>query len=151
MTYRGDIALGETIDIKFTTRRFSTGAPFTLSGGTVAAYVGNGTTEITAGITLTADFDGRTGLNNLRVVATSGNGFATDTNVDLVLTAGTVDGVSVAGEVVGSFSIEARSPLRPTTAGRTLNVLSGRADVNVEMVNSVLVTGTGAPGNEWGP
>lgn len=125
MSYYGDIALGETIDIKFTTRRFSSGAPHALSSGAVAAYAGNGTTEITAGITLTADFDGRTGLNNVRVVATSGNGYAAGTDVQLVLTAGSIDSVSVAGEVVGSFSIEARSALRPTTGGRTLDVSSG--------------------------
>lgn len=123
--YHGDIALGETIDIKFTTRQFSTGAPFTLAGTPViSAYVDNGTTEITAGITLTVDFDSRTGLNNVRVVATSGNGFVTATNVTLVITTGTVDSVSVVGECVGSFSIEKRSAVRPTTAGRTLTIES---------------------------
>jgi hypothetical protein len=137
MSYRGDIRLGDTIDIKFPTRRFSTGAPFTLAGTpSVAAYVGNGTTEITAGITLTVDFDARTGLNNVRVVASGGNGFAAGTNVDLVITAGTVDGVSVVGEVVGSFSIENRSAVMPTTAGRTLAIeTDGMAHADVKEWN----------------
>ena len=118
-----DYALESTVDFKFTTRRFTTGAPFTLAGTpTVAAYPGNSVTEITAGITLTVDFDARTGLNNVRVVATAGNGYATNTNYALVITAGTVDAVSVVGEVVGEFSIEAQSPLRPTVAARTLDV-----------------------------
>ncbi len=131
--YHGDIRLGDTIDIKFTTRSFTTGAPTTLAGTPViSAYVGNGTTQITAGITLTVDFDAVTGLHNVRVVATSGNGFATATNVELVITTGTVGGVSVVGEVVGSFSIEARSALMPTTAARTLDV-----------------TATGAAGIDW--
>lgn len=108
MSYHGDIKLGDTIDIKFTTRRFTTGAPFALASGVISAYVGNGTTQITAGITLSADFDGVTGLNNVRVVASSGNGFATATNVSLVITTGTVDSVSVVGEEIGSFSIENR-------------------------------------------
>ena len=104
--YHGDIKLGDTIDIKFTTRQFTTGEPFTLGDSpAVAAYVGNSTTEVTAGITLSVDFDGRTGLNNVRVVATAANGYATATNVALVITAGTVDGVSVVGETIGSFSI----------------------------------------------
>lgn len=121
-----DYALGTTFDVKFTTRRFSTGAPFTLAGSpAVAAYVDNDLTEITAGITLTVDFDSRTGLNNVRVVATGGNGYATAKNYALVLTAGTVDSVSVVGEVVGEFSIEAQSPLRPTTTARTLDVSAG--------------------------
>lgn len=142
MMYRGDIRLGDTLDIKFTTRRFTTGVPFTLAGSpAVAAYVGNGTTEITAGITLTVDFDARTGLHNVRVVATSGNGFAAATNVDLVLTAGTVDSVSVVGEVIGSFSIENRSALMPTTAARTLDVsATGGAGIDLANVESPTTT-----------
>lgn len=135
MSFYGDIRLGNTIDIKFTTRRFTTGVPFTLAGSPViSAYVGNGITEITAGITLTVDFDSRTGLNNVRVVASSGNGFATATNVQLVITTGTVDGVSVVGEVIGSFSIEARSALMPTTAERTLDVSAG-GEAGVDWAN----------------
>lgn len=107
--YYGDIALGDTIDIKFTTRRFSTGAPHALAGpGVISAYPGNSTTQLTAGITTTADFDGVTGLNNVRVVATSGNGYAAGTNYALVITTGTVDSVSVVGEVIGYFSIQNR-------------------------------------------
>lgn len=131
MSYYGDIRLGDTIDIKFTTRQIS-GAPFTL-GGTpvVSAYPSNSTTQLTAGITLSVDFDTVTGLNNVNVVATSGNGYATATNYALVITTGTVNSVSVAGEVIGSFSIEARSALMPTTAARTLVVdAAGLADAN---------------------
>lgn len=125
MAYHGDIRLGKTLDFKFTTIDTS-GAPITLAGSpAIAAYPDNSTTEITAGITLTVDFDTRTGLHNVRVVATSGNGYATTTNYDLVLTAGTVGGTSVVGYVVGSFSIENRSAVMPTTADRTLDVSAG--------------------------
>lgn len=130
MSYNGDIALGSTIDIKFTT--LNAGAPATLSGSPViSAYPDNSVTEITAGITLSADFDSRTGLNNVRVVATSGNGYASGSNYSLVITTGTVGGNSVVGLVVGSFSIDARSALRPTTAGRTLDVTAtGEAGID---------------------
>lgn len=139
--YRGDIRLGDTIDLKFTTRSFSTGAPTTLAGSpSIAAYPNNSTTEITAGITLTVDFDTRTGLHNVRVVATSGNGYATATNYDLVITAGTVGGVSVVGEVIGSFSIEARSAVMPTVAGRTLDVSAG-GEAGIDWAN------VGTPGS----
>lgn len=122
MSYLGDIRLGDTIDFKFTTVDTS-GVPITLAGTPViSAYVGNSTTEITAGITLTVDFDARTGMHNVRVVATSGNGFATATNVELVITTGTVSGASVIGYVVGTFSIENRSALIPATVGRTIAV-----------------------------
>jgi phage baseplate assembly protein W len=101
-----DITLGETRDFKFTTCEPDTGAPATLSGTPViSAYVDNSTTQITAGITLSVDFDGVTGLNNVRIVASSGNGYATGTNVALIITTGTVDGVSAVGYKVAEFSI----------------------------------------------
>lgn len=132
-----DYALGSTFDIKFTTRSFTTGAPTTMAANaTVVAYVDNSTTEITAGITLTytSGFDGLAGLCNVRVVATSGNGYASGSNYALVISAGTVGGVSVVGEVVGEFSIEAQSPLRPTIAGLTLDVSAG-GEAGVDWAN----------------
>lgn len=101
-----DIRLGSTKRILFTSRD-SSGVPTTLAGTpAVAAYADTDTTEITAGITLTVDLDGRTGLNAVEIVATDANGYAEDTDYSLVLTAGTVDSTSVVGEVVGSFTIE---------------------------------------------
>lgn len=130
MSYRGDIHLGDTIDFKFTSR--NAGVPSTLGGApSVAAYVDNGTTEITAGITLTVDFDTRTGLNNVRVVATSGNGYAAGTNVDIVITSGTVGGISVVGEVVGSFSIDNRVAKLYTNNDKTGYALSASAESSV--------------------
>lgn len=134
MSYIGDFRLGDTFDTKFTTRQIS-GAPFTLAGSPViSAYVGNSTTEITAGITLSVDFDSRTGLNNVRVVASSGNGYATASNYQLVITTGTVNSVSVVGEVIAEFSIENRSGLMPTTAARTLDVSAG-GEAGVDWAN----------------
>lgn len=108
--YHGDITLEDTIDIKFTTRSFSTGVPTTLAGTPViSAYPDNSITQLTAGITLTVDFDSVTGLHNVRVAATAANGYAAATNYALVITTGTVGGVSVVGEVIGTFSISARN------------------------------------------
>lgn len=136
MTYIGDFRLGDTLDIKFCTVNTS-GVPTTLAGTPViSAYPGNSTTEITAGITLTVDFDARTGMHNVRVVASGGNGYATATNYALVITTGTVGGSSVVGYVIGHFSIENRSALMPTTAARTLDVAStGEAGLDYANVN----------------
>jgi hypothetical protein len=107
MAYLGDVHLGDTIDFKFTTVA-TTGVPTALAGSPIlAAYPDNGTTELTAGITLSTSFDTYAGLNNARIVATAGNGFAVG-NYALVLTAGTVGGVSVAGYTVGHFSVDKR-------------------------------------------
>jgi hypothetical protein len=125
MAYIGDFRLGDTFDTKFCTVT-TTGAPTQLAGSPViSAYPGNSTTQLTAGITLSVDFDSVTGLNNVRVVASGGNGYATATNYQLVITTGTVGGTSVVGYVVAEFSIEARSALMPTTAARTLDVSAG--------------------------
>lgn len=149
MSYHGDIRLGDTIDIKFTTSSASTGAPTTLAGSPViSAYPANSTTQITAGITLTVDFDGVTGYHNVRVVASSGNGYLTATNYNLAITTGTVGGTSAVGYTVGSFSIENRSAVMPTTAARTLLVdASGRVDVasiqGIPQFTAIAVTANG--------
>jgi hypothetical protein len=111
MSYKGDFLIGATVDFKFTTVD-DAGLPATLSGTpAVSAYPNNGTTEITAGVTLTVDFDAKTGLNHVRIVASEANGYARGTDYELVITAGTSGGDSIVGYTVGSFSVENRWPL----------------------------------------
>lgn len=107
MSYHGDFVIGSTFDFKFTS--MDAGIPTSISGGHIAAYPDNSTTEILAGITFTPDFDSRTGLNNVRIVMTIGNGYASGSNYDLVLISGTIGGKNAVGYAVGSFSISARN------------------------------------------
>ena len=141
MSYIGDFALESTFDTKFTTVS-TAGAPTTLAGTPViSAYVDNNVTQLTAGITLTVDFDAVTGLHNVRVVATAANGYASGGNYQLVITTGTVSGTSVVGYVVAEFSIQARSALRPATANRTVVVdAAGLVDANAVKIGP---TGSG--------
>jgi hypothetical protein len=132
--YIGDYAPGDTVDCNFGTVRPSTGASYTLAGTpAISVYKDNGTTESTTGVTLTADFDTRAGLNHVRVTtASDGTFFSAGSFFEVVITAGTVDSVSVIGQPVCSFSLAKVSALRPATAGRTLTVSSGgAADANV--------------------
>jgi len=101
-----DRTLEETLYLMFTTRAFSTGVPTTL-GGTpvVSAYENENLTQITAGITLGTNHDGVTGLNLLTVVAAAASGYEAGKDYNLVITTGTVGGVSVVGECVGRFSL----------------------------------------------
>src|SRR5689334_20566702 len=96
----GEFDAGSTVDFKFTTRG-TTGAPTTLSGTpAVSVYKSNSTTESTSGVTLTTDFDSRTGLNHVRVdLSSDGTFYATASDFQVVITAGTVGGTSVVGEV----------------------------------------------------
>jgi len=109
MSYIGDYAEDyATLNFKFTTVD-SDGAPATLTSGVIKVYTGSATgTESTAGITLAADFDGVTGLNNVLIDLSSNAFYATGADYHVVITTGTVDSVSVVGYVVGSFSIENR-------------------------------------------
>jgi hypothetical protein len=105
-----DYTVGDTLYKRFTTRAFATGAPTTLAGTpVVSAYEDDSVTQITAGITLGVDHDSVTGLNLLTIVATGANGFETGKSYDLVITTGTVDSVSVVGEVVWHFSLSAEA------------------------------------------
>ncbi len=106
MSWQGTRTLEETFYFHFTTRRFSTGAPHTLAGTpSLSAYEDNSDTQITAGLTLAADADSKTGFNRVTVVATAANGYEADKDYSIVIEAGTVDSVSVVGEVIGEFRI----------------------------------------------
>lgn len=143
MSDKGNRKLESTLNFKFTSRRFTTGAPFTLAGTPVlSAYEADGTTEITAGITLTVDFDSRTGLNHVKVVLAAASGYEAGKDYDIVITTGTVDGVSVVGEVVGYFSIENRFDEVDVTQ------VSGSAeDIALETTLAALVTTVGTAGD----
>ena len=107
--YLGDFSAGDVIDFKFTTYRPSTGAPFTLAGTpVVSVYKDNSVTESTAGVTLSVDFDSRTGMHNVNITTvTDGAFYANGGEFECVITAGTVDSVSVVGSCIGRFTLGA--------------------------------------------
>lgn len=144
-----EVPIGDTYEILFTTRNFSTGAPFTL-GGTpaISVYEEANTTQITAGVSLSADYDSVTGLNQVAIVASSANGYEVGKYYSVVITTGTVNSVSVVGEVVGHFRVmpaeDAGAGIRDmnvTHFGDTAGTFSGgRPEVNT----------THAAGTAWG-
>lgn len=106
MSYWGDFPLEETLNKLFTTRAFATGIPTVLAGTPVlSVYEDTNLTQITAGVTVTVDHDGVVGLNRANVVATAANGYELGKSYSVVITTGTVDSVSVVGEVIGMFTI----------------------------------------------
>jgi len=123
----GDFDAGATLHFKFTTFRPSTGAPFTLAGNpAISVYKDASTTQSTSGVTLTVDFDAVTGLNHVAIdTSTDGTFYAAGSFYDVVVTTGTVDSVSAVGVVVGRFTLRKTACLKPTTAGRTLDVTEG--------------------------
>ena len=133
-----DYQVGDTIYHKFTTRAFASGVPTVLAGSPVVSiYEDDSITQITAGITLSVDFDGVVGLNHLTVVATGANGFETGKFYQAVITTGTVSAVSVVGEIVWTFSLEAAAAaLDLANATDGLGALKALIDtVNTDLSN----------------
>jgi hypothetical protein len=107
MIQLGNLTEDQTVDFKFYTVD-TDNAPCTLAGGpAVSVYKGNNTSETTTGVTLTVDFDSRTGCNHVRI-DTSDAFYAVANDYQVVITTGTVDGISVVGAVLAAFSIENR-------------------------------------------
>jgi len=132
----GDFDLSSVIYFKFTTFRPSTGAPFALAGTpAISVYKDNSTTQSTTGVTLTTDFDSVTGLNHVAIdTSADGSFYSSGSFFDVVITTGTVDSVSAVGSVVGRFTIRKTADLKPTTAGRTLDVSAG-GEAGVDWAN----------------
>ena len=109
MKYIGDYAEDyATLNFKFSTHK-ADGTPIALAGTpAISVYKANGTTQSTAGVTLTTDFDSVTGLNNVLIDLSADAFYAVANDYQVVITTGTVDSVSVVGTVLAHFSIENR-------------------------------------------
>ena len=102
---RTSVVTDSTITFNVTSRNTSS-VPTTLSGTPAAVlYEDGGTTEITGAVTITADLDTKTGLN-LFSVDTSTAGIEPGKQYSVVMSAGTVGGTSVVGQVVYEFTME---------------------------------------------
>jgi hypothetical protein len=123
-----------TVTCMFTTHS-STGAPVAPNSAFEAADViiyknGNGAQKTTTnGVTMTSPFDSITGLHCVVIDTSNDTGdggfWVAGAVYTLVLSSDeTVDGVAVA-KVIGQFGIELAEVLRPTTAGRQLDVSAG--------------------------
>lgn len=139
---RGDFTPGKTVYVSFNTHQ-ADGTPITLAGTPACSvYKRGSTTESTAGVTLSADYDSRTGYHIVAIdTSADGTFYSAGSDFDVVVTTGTVDGISVVGTVVGSFSLSNRSALRPTTADRTLDVsAAGEAGIDWANIGSPTTT-----------
>lgn len=109
MANQGDYSALGTVDFNFTS--VSTGgSPMPLANGTVNVYRSNNTTESASGITLTPNYDGRTGLNHVHIETGANTVFYTAGNdYQVILIVGQIAGIPVDGYALGDFSILNRS------------------------------------------
>lgn len=101
-----DYQLEDTLYLPFTTRAFATGIPTALVSGVVDIYEDVTATPIITAETLTVSLNSHAGFNMITVTATSASGFEAGKSYTAILDAGTVDSVSVIGEVVAHFTLD---------------------------------------------
>lgn len=116
----------QTIYLYFNTTG-TDGVAETLTSGAVEIYEDGSTTQITSAETLTASFDSIVGFNQLAVDLNDA-GFETGKTYTAILTAGTVDSVSVTGRVVGVFSVGRYDDAPANFANMSIDG-NGRVDV----------------------
>lgn len=100
-----DYQLEDTLYLPFTTRAFATGIPTALVSGVIDIYEDVTATPIVTAETLTVSLNSHAGFNMITVTATAASGFGAGQSYTAILDAGTVDSVSVIGEVVAHFTL----------------------------------------------
>lgn len=132
MNYLGDIAVGQILDLKFTTipPGVVLAGPTSLTGSPAAAvYKSNSVTQSVSGVTLTVNFDGVTGMHHIRVdTSADGTFYAAGNDFQIVITQGSIGGANAAGYVIGAFSVSNRTGSAAGNANANADALLDRAD-----------------------
>jgi hypothetical protein len=122
----GDYTLEDNVYLLFTTRAFATGIPGVLSAATIAVYEDVTATPILTSVAVTETLNSINGLNAVTIAATAANGFNLRGTYHAVIEAGTVDSVSVVGEVIGHFTLgHSAAAVQIGVAGAGLGDLGG--------------------------
>lgn len=151
--YKGDIAFGQIVNFKFTSRD-STGTPSLLSGATLVIFRDNSTSEFSQGLSVTTNFDSVAGLNHVTVTTGSGSTvFLEGHDYDVVISGGQVSTVTVVGEVVGQFSVSNRyggatayGKLQAVASTSQVSLPSTATTDNDAYTGALMVTVPGGPG-----
>ena len=125
--YLGDFKEDSTVYFCWSTNDKNGASITRATNGTVSVYKDDGTTQSTAGITDTEDFDSLTGIHNCKIVLTDAF-YATGHDYSVVLAGATVDGETVSA-VLATFSIENRF------AGSTLFEKAAKMLINKAVQN----------------
>lgn len=144
-----DVTLEETLYFFFTTRSFSTGVPTTLTSGVLSVLESNNITPMTSGVSVIVDRASVTGMNQATIAATTGNGFEGGKSYAVYISTGTVGGVSVIGEVVAEFTVQASAAFTrlgaPVAASISADIAGVQADT--DNIQTRIPAALGANGN----
>lgn len=141
MNYLGDIPQDQTLYVAWSTNDTSGGAVTRATDGTIQIYKDDGTTQSTAGVTDTEDFDSLTGIHMLKLVTTD-SFYAPAHDYAIVLQGAVIDSQTV-NTVIALFSIENRTGSPQAGALEiTYTVYQEEAKINVLEGCQVWVTKT---------
>ena len=108
MSYQGSYAPGTLVYWIFATA--VDGVPTVFAGSPAVTVYKNSLTQSTTGVTLTIDYDGVVGQNQVKIATSSDTAFyEKGAQFSVVISSGTVGGKSVVGRPVGSFSMQAEA------------------------------------------
>jgi len=105
--YLGDFKKDSMVYFCWGTNNKSGASITRATNGTVKVYKDDGTSESTAGIVDTEDFDGLTGVHNCKINLSADTFYAPGHDYSVVLAGAVIDGETV-NAVLASFSIENR-------------------------------------------
>ncbi len=119
MSDLGPQVVGSTI--YFTGTTAINGVPTDMAGSPAISVYKNSITQSTSGVTFTVPFDTTTGLFQVIVDTSSSSSFyATDNIFSIVVTTGTLGGISMVGYTLGTFQLTTSQ----TTVNATLNAVA---------------------------
>lgn len=107
MMWLGDYKEDDTVYFLWSTNGADGASITRATNGTVSVYKDNGTSQSTAGITDTEDFDSLTGIHACTIDLSADAFYAVGADYAVVLSGATIDGKSV-NAVLAHFSIENR-------------------------------------------
>lgn len=127
MSYLGDYAADGIVDFMWSTNAADGASITRATNGTVSVYKGNSTTQSTAGITDTEDFDSLTGIHHCRINLSADAFYAAGEDYNVVLSGATIDGEAV-NAVLATFSIENRYLITEEAIRSALGMASANLD-----------------------
>lgn len=133
-SYLGDFRTAKTIRKMWNSNAVAGESITRATNGTISVYKDGGTTQSTAGVTDTEDFDTLTGVHLVAIdTSVDGTFYSAGSDFEVVLSAATIDGKTI-NATLFSFSLQNRSALMPTTDGRLLDVSAG-GEAGVDWAN----------------
>lgn len=138
MMYLGDFVEDATVHFAWSSFGADGASITRATNGTVSVYKGNGTTQSTAGITDTEDFDSLTGIHWVTIDTSADAFYAVANNYTVVLSAATIDGETV-NAVLATFSIENRNlvDVSALATASALTTVEGKIDTIDIVVDAI--------------